>query len=356
MNKGNESLKVLREQLQQIDQQIIPLLEQRLDLGETIGQLKKAENRTILDIKREEELFALYANWLQDKKKLPYVREIMKQCMTENKNIQLGKKILFTDLDGTLLNDQKEIPDENKLAIKEALDLNHIVTVTTGRTFESAMQVTHQLGLDVPGCFLICYNGAVIYDFKEQTSIIDMRMTEDQIQYLFSEAYKYDLYIQTYHGGKIWTNTLGKELLHYSNASKMEYEIREDVVADLANFPNKVLLIDFNKEKLIRFQEEHKAWEQNNCSSLFSCDEYLEYCPLGASKGQGLVFLANHLGIPIENTVAVGDEENDISMIRAAGCGIAMKNAKDYVKEAADFVTSSNNDCGVAKVIRMFLS
>ena len=146
MNKGNETLKILREQLEQIDQKIVPLLEQRLDLGEKIGQLKKAENRTILDLKREEALFALYASLIQDKKKLPYVREIMKQCMTENKNIQLGRKILFTDLDGTLLNDQKEIPDENRTAIKEALDLNHIVTVTTGRTFESAMQVTHQLG------------------------------------------------------------------------------------------------------------------------------------------------------------------------------------------------------------------
>lgn len=356
MNKGNESLKLLREELEQIDRKILPLLEQRLDLGEKIGQLKKTENRTILDLKREEELFVLYASLLKDKKKLPYVRGIMKQCMTESKNIQLGTKILFTDLDGTLLNDQKEIPEENRAAIKEALELNHIVTVTTGRTFESAMQVTHQLGLDIPGCYLICYNGAIIYDFKEQKSIIDMRMTEDQIQYLFSEAYKYDLYVQTYHGGKIWTNTLGKELLHYSNASKMEYEIKEDVVADLTELPNKVLLIDFDKEKLLRFQEEHKEWEQGNCSSLFSCDEYLEYCPLEASKGQGLIFLANYLGIPIENTVAVGDEENDISMIRAAGCGIAMKNAKDYVKEVADFVTSSNNDCGVAKVIRMFLS
>lgn len=355
MNKEKEELKLLREQLDFIDQKIIPLLEQRLELGIQIGQLKKSANIEITDTKREEELFSMYGEIVQDKKKLPYVREIMKQCIAENKTIQLGRKILFTDLDGTLLNDKKEIPTENKIAIQEALDANHIVTVTTGRTFESALKVTHQLGLDIPGCYLICYNGAVIYDFKEHQSIVDLRMTKEQTLYLFSEAYKYDLYVQTYHGGKIWTNTLGEELLHYSNASKMDYEIHEDVVNDLQDDPHKVLLIDFDKEKLIRFQDEHLEWEEGNCTSLFSCDEYLEYCPLKASKGQGLVFLAQYLGIPIENTVAVGDEENDISMIKAAGCGIAMKNAKEYVKEVADFVTSSNNENGVAKVIRKFL-
>lgn len=356
MNEEKESLIFLRKKIKEIDEKLIPLLEERLTCGERIGRLKRKENIQITDLKREEELFLFYNQMLKDKKKIPYVREIMKQCMTENKNIQAGQKILFTDLDGTLLNDQKEIPFDNRQAIEDAIRANHIITVATGRTLESAMKITHELGLDIPGCFLVCYNGAMIYDYGTKEAIVDLRMTKQQIHYLFSEAYKYDLYVQTYHGGKIWTNTIGKELEHYSNASKMDYEIHEDVVADLVDSPHKVLVIDFDKEKLIRFQEEHLEWEKENCYSLFSCDEYLEYCPLEASKGQALVFLANHLGIPIENTVAVGDEENDISMIQAAGCGIAMKNAKEYVKEVADFITLSNNDGGVAKVIQMFLS
>ena len=65
--------------------------------------------------------------------------------------------------------------------------------------------------------------------------------------------------------------------------------------------------------------------EKGKCSSFFSCKEYLEYCPLGANKGYGVEFLCDFLGVPIENAVAIGDEENDISMIRNAGVGVAMK-------------------------------
>lgn len=117
-----------------------------------------------------------------------------------------------------------------------------------------------------------------------------------------------------------------------------------------------MLLIDLDhKERLEAFQQAHAEWEKGKCSSFFSCKEYLEYCPLGANKGYGVEFLCDFLGVPIENAVAVGDEENDISMIRNAGVGVAMKNALQIVKDAADYVTEhNNNEDGVTEVIEKF--
>ena len=351
-NKNN--LKTLRNQIQGVDEELVKLLEKRMSLSRSIGQLKSVEKLPIYDPIREKELQHHLIGQLEDPVHIPYVKGIIKEWMCQSKHIQIEKKILFTDLDGTLLNDQKEIPESNRVEIKKMIENGHKVTVATGRTFESALRIVEELGLNVPGCYLICYNGAMIYDFEQKKALIDLRLNKDDVAYLFSEAYRYDLYIQTYQNGKIWTNFDCAELEHYQNASKLDKELHEDVVSDLTEDPHKVLLIGFQKEKLIHFQQDHRKWEENKCASLFSCDEYLEYCPPRATKGEALKFIAAHLNIPIENTVAVGDEENDISMLIAAGCGIAMENAKVNVKKQADYITLSNNDCGVAEVIKIF--
>ena len=83
-----------------------------------------------------------------------------------------------------------------------------------------------------------------------------------------------------------------------------------------------MLLIDLDhKERLEAFQRAHAEWEKGKCDSFSACKEYLEYCPLGANKGYGVEFLCDFLGVPIENAVAVGDEENDISMAPKCRCG-----------------------------------
>ena len=90
--------------------------------------------------------------------------------------------------------------------------------------------------------------------------------------------------------------------------------------------------------------------------AFFSCEQYLEIIPRGLSKGNVLVQLAQRLGIPIENTVAAGDAANDLSMLRAAGIGVAMCNGTDEAKAAADAVTCrDNNHDGIAEIIEKYL-
>ena len=137
----------------------------------------------------------------------------------------------------------------------------------------------------------------------------------------------------------------------------MKYKLVRDIKSGLTSEPNKVLLIALEeKERLVEFQKENREWEKGKVSSFFSCDEYLEYCPLDITKGTGVDYLCNFLDISIENTIAIGDERNDLPMIEKAHIGIAMKNANQELKEKADYITEfTNNENAIAEIIYKFL-
>ncbi|MEG0963241.1 MAG: HAD-IIB family hydrolase, partial [Lachnospiraceae bacterium] len=91
-----------------------------------------------------------------------------------------------------------------------------------------------------------------------------------------------------------------------------------------------------------------------NC--FFSCNEYLEYCPKDVDKGSGVKYIAEFLNVPMENTIAAGDERNDIPMIKAAGIGVAVSNAHKDVIAFADYVTENDNNHGaIAEIIKKFI-
>ena len=95
---------------------------------------------------------------------------------------------------------------------------------------------------------------------------------------------------------------------------------------------------------MLKFQREHREWQEGKCNSVFSSKEYLEYIPLNTDKGSAVVSLCELFDIPLENAYAAGDERNDISMIQAVGNGFAVQNALDETKAAADYVTESDNE------------
>ena len=117
------------------------------------------------------------------------------------------------------------------------------------------------------------------------------------------------------------------------------------------------MAIDFNDHsKLVRFHEKYTNISSKSFSSFFSCSEYLEYTLKGADKGNGVRFLSDYLNISIDNTIACGDERNDISMLKAAGLGVCMINGNEEAKRAADYITKkNNNNGGIAEVINKFI-
>ena len=269
----------------------------------------------------------------------------------------MSQKILFVDLDQTLLCDDKSISQNNRQAIQKMLDEGHYIALATGRSVESGRRVARELGLSRPGCYMIAFNGAVLYDCAADRTLMIRSLPVDGVQELFERAARAGIYAQTYNSTDVITVKHTKELDYYRSRTHLNYKLVPNVLDALEEEPQKVLLIDLeHHDRLERFQKRNLHWEKGKCNSLFSCRQYLEYCPPDTTKGTGVEELTRILNMPLDSTVAVGDEENDISMIQTAHIGIAVKNGIPEIRKAADYVTENdNNHDAIAEVIEKFV-
>lgn len=266
-------------------------------------------------------------------------------------------KILFVDLDATLLSDDKTISERNKRAIHQMLSEGHYIALATGRPMDAARSVARELGLTLPGCYMVAFNGAILYDCSADRVLLKRSLPIEVVQELLERANRAGIYVQTYSSTDIITSKHTKELDYYRERTHLAYKIAPNIMDILEEEPQKVMLIDLeNESRLQRFQRENMGWTKNRCNSFFSCREYLEYCPMDTSKATGVEYLTKILNMPADCTIAVGDEQNDITMIQKAHIGIAVKNATKEVKEAADYVTEhDNNHDAIAEVIEKLI-
>lgn len=269
----------------------------------------------------------------------------------------MSKRILFTDLDGTLLNDEKKITPGNQAAIDEALENGHIIVITTGRPLVSALIQAERLGLVKKGCYAIAYNGSQIYDIYHKKTIYGRTLSRELAAPIFAEAAKRQLYIQTYNASHILTEHDGPELQHYTKTILIPYHIIENISDALTEDPYKLIAIDLNNhQKLLDFQKEVLSKYEGTLDTFFSDDAFLEIVPTGISKGFAVRWMCDYLGIPLENSVAAGDAQNDISMVEAACVGAVMCNAFPGIAEHGNYITKAdNNHDGVAEIIHRFI-
>lgn len=271
----------------------------------------------------------------------------------------MAAEILFLDLDGTLLNDQKEITPGNRRAIDEALALGRRIVVASGRPLASSLAQAERLGLTGEGRFVIAYNGAVIYDCSRREAVFRRTLEEPALYEVFDEARRRGMYIQTYDNEQVVVEERcgPAAAARYCSAIGMEYRVIRDVRRDLSAPPVKALLIDYQDRRPLEDMERWLRTEMaGRVDCFFSSRYFLEVVPPGMNKGAAVAELCRLLDIPIAGSVAAGDESNDVSMLRAAGVGAAMANACQEAKDAADYVTErDNNHDGIEEIIRRFL-
>lgn len=270
----------------------------------------------------------------------------------------MERKMLFLDLDGTLLNDEKKITEGNRQALDRALRNGHSVIITTGRPLKSAMVQARNLGLDKPGCFLIAYNGALVYDWEKQAQVFARTLDMDAVLEIFEMANSRGFHLQTYDTWDVLVEPRCDDdiIRRYCAFTGMEYRVIGDIRTDLKEAPMKILIIeeeDFAGSK--KLQDDIMAALSHKVNTAFSCPTYLEAVPAGLNKGEAVKMLCRMMEVPIENAVAAGDAANDLSMIEMAGVGVAMANGTDEVKAAADYITKNdNNHDGIAEIIERF--
>jgi HAD superfamily hydrolase (TIGR01484 family) len=244
---------------------------------------------------------------------------------------QMGKyRLLALDLDGTLLNDRSEISETNAKWIKHAVEAGVTVCVSTGRGFVSALPFAEQLGLDTP---MITVNGGEIWT-KPHSLHRRTLLDSGKIMKLHALAERYDVWFWAYSTEDIYNkerwvgDTIARHWLKFGYYS-------EDAPI------------------LGAILKEIQTWEGLELSN--SSPHNIEINPQGVSKATALMEVCRMRGYEMSEVVAVGDSMNDIAAIKASGLGVAMGNAQDEVKAAADAVTGSNQENGVAQVIENYV-
>lgn len=274
------------------------------------------------------------------------------------KNRKMSKKAIFLDVDGTLLNDEHHMPEENIEALKKAVEAGHEVVITTGRPTFSAGILLTKYGLDQIGCrYVIAFNGGIIKDCSTGEIFFSQTFPVSLVKELIGQARETGVYLQTYEGDAVLTDRDDENLAQYTTKTGMKKKVVPDLLEAIQEEPCKVLAVDLHgHKKLEDFCTHMEAWAQDKADMYFSCKEYLEIVPKGICKGNALRAFCEKTGIPVEDTIAAGDDCNDLSMIEAAGIGCAVANAVERVKAAADYVTErDNNHAAVAEIIEKFM-
>lgn len=256
-------------------------------------------------------------------------------------------KIFFFDLDGTLLNSKKEISVATKNALKEFTEQGNHFCISSGRPLSYIIDIYKKLGFDFKGSYLIGFNGSQIYDVDNKKIIYKIGVPHNIIMDIWDMAYSMGIHIHTFNDSYIISTKEDKETKSYEkkNYIPVKYVSKEKILEQMSeDEPAKLIAIDNDHLKLEKFRDEIKLKYGNKLTVLFSSDCYLEIFNINSGKGNAVTKLCNILNIPIKNSLAAGDQENDISMIKAAGIGIAMINGVDEVKKIADVITKKDND------------
>lgn len=269
----------------------------------------------------------------------------------------MNTKILFTDLDDTLLKSDKTISKTDLESISKMVNAGHRFVVATGRPFYSTNKLCIEQGFTGDGFFAVCSNGGVIYDYSKHEVILKKTVPFSYIPHLFELASKANLHIHTYTDDYVATPRETEEVKWYTGKIRMPYKVVASIPEDLPYEPPKVIIISLEgRKKLLPFEKSLHPWIDGKLQTVFSSEYLLEILPLEATKGNGVTNLCSKLGIPVENAICCGDEENDISMIEAAGVGVAMNNATESVKAHADYITThTNNENAITEVINKFI-
>lgn len=278
-------------------------------------------------------------------------------------------KIFFSDLDGTLLNDRKEITPLTRQALTNWQSAGHKLVLCSGRPLPSVLAVKQQLLPDYPGMYLIGFNGGLIYDCDAQQILYRASLPLWQAARILRTAADCGVHCHTYGDNCILTPADNAHLAFYRKTIHMPCYVNTqlaDALLDgslrtlpgigdtLTQGPCKCLAIDTVRPSRLELLRTRllalscgREW-----NLLYSSKYLLEIFPAHSGKGNAVQKLCRLLGLDTQQAVAAGDQANDISMLETAGTSVAMINGVEDAKKAAGLITASdNNHDGIAAIL-----
>ena len=275
-----------------------------------------------------------------------------------NKSTALPYSIIALDLDGTLTNSEKIITLRTFDALMKAQREGVRLVLASGRPTFGIAALANQLQLADYGGYVLSYNGGRIIDWCEKTVIFSQVVDQKLVPILYDFAEKAQLPIVTYLPDAILASkNEGEYLAEEARINGMPVVVAQNFVEEAMQIAggSTKFLIPGEPELLIQLESEMKAALSEQMEVFRSAPFFLELPPKGIDKAQSLQRLLTHLGLKRESLMAFGDGFNDLSMIQFAGQGVAMANAVEEVKSIADFVTTSNEEDGIAHALEQLL-
>ena len=274
-------------------------------------------------------------------------------------------KLIALDLDGTLFNKNGIITEEVKKELNRAAAQGVKIVISTGRPFNG---LPFEQIKDTTIEYALTTNGASVYRIEGKECLHEDGMDLDTINPILDWILEKEIHIDIYMDGVGFTPIRCRQNLQRLDVpeSLRTYMLAtrtpvEDLAAYVNDCGKKIQKINLNfypqSDGTFMYRDETLAFLKANSAIEVVCGGFnnFEISKAGVSKKEGLEFLASYLGTSLEHTMAMGDSENDYSMINAAGIGVAMGNASDDVKAIADYITTSNEENGVGEAIKHFI-
>ncbi len=259
-------------------------------------------------------------------------------------------KLLAIDIDGTLINDRKEVTREVNEAIQEAKRKGVKVVICTGRPIGGVHGFIEEL--DLHDQYVVTFNGALVQHSETKEVASEISLAHEDLMTLYGVSQELKTSMHFFDSQRIYTPN--KDISSYTvvesfvNGVPLHYREMEEIPSDIL-IP-KIMFVG-EPECLEKTIAAIPATLKEQYTMVRSAPFFYEILHPSVSKGNAVKLLAEKLGIAREEVICIGDGENDLTMIEYAGCGVAMGNAEESVKEIAQFHTRSNNEHGVAYAI-----
>ena len=262
-------------------------------------------------------------------------------------------KMLVLDMDDTLLTDSHTISDENKEMIFKAQDLGVYVVLASGRPTSAMTEYAKELKMDFYNSFMLSYNGAVITDLAADKVLFEQTLTKEQIHELYDYSLESNTHIITYVNDAIVSETDSEFIdieKHITGLPHNKVSSFKDAVQT-----NAVKCILLEEPSYLKTVEDDLKLRMPHLSVSMSKPFFLEVAQQGIDKAYSLKKLAEKLDIHQSEIIAVGNAGNDLTMIEYAGLGVWVDNVTPELRDKGDVIVASNNNHGVAEVIRKYI-